>query len=412
MALRVQKYGGTSVASVERIMAVADRVAAARDNGDELVVVVSAMGSTTDELIRLTRQVTSDPDPREMDTLLSTGELVSSTLLAMALRERGLPAVSLSGLQAGIRTDSAFTRARIAQVDPRRVQTELARGKTVIVAGFQGTNDEQEITTLGRGGSDTTAVALAAALSPEACEIYTDVDGIFTADPRIVPDARRLREISYQEMLELASEGAKVMHNRAVELAWVYHVAVLVASSFKTGSGGGTLIHGGPFMEIRNKVRGIAQDADVARVTVRGVPDRPGIAAEIFAPLAESGVSVDIIVQNVGRDGLSDLSFTVQQGDVERTLTQARAIAIAMGAGEVTADHSLAKVSIVGAGLQNAPGYAARMFRSLSDAGINIEMITTAEISITCVVHEASLGDAVRALHHSFELEKAEEPVA
>ncbi|MDA1096997.1 MAG: aspartate kinase [Chloroflexi bacterium] len=412
MALRVQKYGGSSVASVERIMAVADRVAVARNAGDELVVVVSAMGSTTDELIRLTRQVTSDPDPREMDTLLSTGELVSSTLLAMALRERGVPAVSLSGLQAGIRTDSAFTRARIAQVEPRRVQTELSRGKTVIVAGFQGTNDEQEITTLGRGGSDTTAVALAAALSLEVCEIYTDVDGIFTADPRIVPDARRLSEISYEEMLELASEGAKVMHNRAVELAWVYHVPVRVASSFKTGRDGGTLIHGGPFMEIRNKVRGIAQDANVARVTVRGVPDRPGIAAEIFAPLAEAGVSVDIIVQNVGRDGLSDLSFTIQQGDVERTLTQARAIATAMGAGEVTADHSLAKVSIVGAGLQNAPGYAARMFRSLSDAGINIEMITTAEISITCVVHQESLRDAVRALHRSFELEKAEETVA
>ena len=406
MALRVQKYGGSSVGTVERIVAVAERVARARDRGDDMVIVVSAMGTTTDELIRLSTGVTSNPDPRELDTLLSTGELVSSTLLAMALRERNQPAVSLSGLQAGIRTDSAFTRARIAEVEPRRALDEIARGNIVIVAGFQGTTKTMETTTLGRGGSDTTAVALAAALHPKACEIFTDVDGVYTADPRVVPRARRLADVSYQEMLELASEGARVMHHRAVELAWVAGVPIRVASTFTDGPG--TRIHGGPFMEFRNKVRGIAHDKNIARVTIRGVPDRPGIAAEIFSPLADAGISVDIIVQNVGQDGRSDMSFTVANGDVPSTLEQVRTLADAMGAAEVTADQALAKVSIVGAGLQNAPGYAARTFRALSDAGINIEMITTAEISITCVVLESAVEDATRALHAAFELDTTE----
>ena len=406
MALRVQKYGGSSVGSVERIIGVAERVAHARRQGDDMVVVVSAMGSTTDELIRLSRTVTSDPDPRELDTLLSTGELVSSTLLAMALRERDQPAVSLSGLQAGIRTDDAFTRARIAEVEPRRALDEIARGNIVIVAGFQGTTEALETTTLGRGGSDTTAVALAAALRPEACEIFTDVEGVYTADPRLVPGARPLADVSYQEMLELASAGARVMHHRAVELAWVYDVPIHVASTFAEGRG--TRIHGGPLMEIRNKVRGIAHDSNVARVTVRRIPDRPGIAAELFSPLADAGISVDIIVQNLGEDGHSDLSFTVGAGDLDATLGHVRAVAESMGASEVTADGRLAKISVVGAGLQNAPGYAARTFRALSSAGINIEMITTAEISITCVVRESAVREAANALHAAFELERTE----
>ena len=404
MALRVQKYGGSSVGSVERIIGVAERIAQARRQGDDMVVVVSAMGSTTDELIRLSRRVTSDPDPRELDTLLSTGELVSSTLLAMALRERDQPAVSLSGLQAGIRTDAAFTRARIAEVEPRRALDEIARGNIVIVAGFQGTTEALETTTLGRGGSDTTAVALAAALQPEACEIFTDVEGVYTADPRLVPNARPLTDVSYEEMLELASEGARVMHHRAVELAWVYNVPIQVASTFAEGRG--TRIHGGPLMEIRNKVRGIAHDSNVARVTLRRIPDRPGIAAELFSPLADAGISVDIIVQNLGEDGHSDLSFTVATGDLEATLDHVRAIAESLGASEVTADRRLAKISVVGAGLQNAPGYAARTFRALSSAGINIEMITTAEISITCVVQESAVEEAANALHSAFELEQ------
>jgi aspartate kinase len=402
MALRVQKYGGSSVATAERLKAVAQRTAKARAAGDDLVVVVSAMGKTTDQLIQLGREVSPRPDPREMDVLLSTGELVSSTLLAMALRDLGVAAVSLSGFQAGIRTDSSFSRARITQINPQRVRDELAKGRVVIVAGFQGTTEDLEVTTLGRGGSDTTAVALAAALQSKVCEIYTDVDGVYTADPRIVPEARRLPEISYEEMLELASEGAKVMHNRSVELGWVFGVPILVASSFKEE--GGTLIHGGP-MEVRNKVRGIAQDVNVARVTIRGVPDRPGIAADLFSPLADAGVSVDIIVQNVGQDGSSDVSFTVARTDLAATLELVKAVAQRMGAGEVTADSHLAKVSVVGAGLQNAPGYAATMFRSLHQAGINIEMITTAEISITCVVREDKMADAVRALHRAFQLE-------
>lgn len=408
MALRVQKYGGSSVASAERLKAVAERIVAARNGGDDVVVVVSAMGKTTDQLIHLSREITSSPDSREMDILLSTGELVSSTLLAMALRELDCPAVSLSGLQAGIRTDASFSRARITEIEPRRALEEIQAGRVVIVAGFQGTTEGMEVTTLGRGGSDTTAVALAAALHSEACEIYTDVDGIYTADPRVVPEARRLAEISYEEMLELASEGARVMHQRAVELGWVYHVPILVASSF-SAENKGTLIHGGPFMENRNKVRGIAQDTNVARVTVIGVPDHPGIAATLFSPLADDGVSVDIIVQNAGRDGHSDVSFTVSRDDLSATLDRVRKIAQEIGAAEVTADSTLAKVSVVGAGLQNAPGYAGTMFRSLYEAGVNIEMITTAEISITCVVHEESLTKAVRALHSAFSLEAPED---
>ena len=371
-------------------------------------MVVSAMGQTTNQLIELSRSISHNPAPREMDLLLSTGELISGALLAMALRDLGLGAVSLSGFQAGIRTDTDFSRARITQIEPKRLQDEIGRGNIVIVAGFQGTTDDMEITTLGRGGSDTTAVALAAELRAPVCEIYTDVDGIYTADPRIVPDARRLADINYDEMLEMASEGARVMHNRAVELGWVYDVPILVASSL-TDKPTGTRIHGGELMENRNKVRGIAHDAGIARVTLLGVPDRPGIAAQVFSPLADAGISVDIIVQNAGQHGLSDLSFTVKRDQLAETLERTRAIQAELGAADVMADDNLAKVSIVGAGLTNAPGYAGAMFRALRDANVNIEMITTAEISLTCVVHQDSVEDAVRALHRAFSLETPDE---
>ena len=402
--LRVQKYGGSSVASADHIKRVASRVARERQDGDDLVIVVSAMGQTTNQLIELSRSISHNPAPREMDLLLSTGELISGALLAMALRDLGHGAVSLSGFQAGIRTDTDFSRARITQIEPKRLQDEMGRGNIVIVAGFQGTTDDFEVTTLGRGGSDTTAVALAAELRAPVCEIYTDVDGIYTADPRIVPDARRLIDINYDEMLEMASEGARVMHNRAVELGWVYDVPILVASSLLDDPGG-TRIHGGELMENRNKVRGIAHDAGIARVTLLGVPDRPGIAAQVFSPLADAGISVDIIVQNAGQHGLSDLSFTVTRGDLEETIERTRAIQAELGAADVTADDHLAKVSIVGAGLTNSPGYAGAMFRALRDANVNIEMITTAEISLTCVVHQDHVEDAVRALHRAFSLE-------
>jgi len=362
------------------------------------------MGQTTNQLIELSRSISHNPAPREMDLLLSTGELISGALLAMALRDLGHGAVSLSGFQAGIRTDTDFSRARITQIEPKRLQDEIGHGNIVIVAGFQGTTDDFEVTTLGRGGSDTTAVALAAELRAPVCEIYTDVDGIYTADPRIVPDARRLIDINYDEMLEMASEGARVMHNRAVELGWVYDVPILVASSLLDDPGG-TRIHGGELMENRNKVRGIAHDAGIARVTLLGVPDRPGIAAQVFSPLADAGISVDIIVQNAGQHGLSDLSFTVTRGDLEETIERTRAIQAELGAADVTADDHLAKVSIVGAGLTNSPGYAGAMFRALRDANVNIEMITTAEISLTCVVHQDHVEDAVRALHRAFSLE-------
>jgi aspartate kinase len=405
MALIVQKYGGTSVADAERIQNVARRVAARRAQGDDLVVVVSAMGDTTDHLIELAHQMTPEPEARELDLLLSTGEIVSCTLLSMALKALGCPAVALTGAQAGIGTDKRYGRARILRVDPSRIRAHLKEGRVPVVAGFQGITEEMDITTLGRGGSDTTAVALAAALGAARCEIYTDVEGIYTADPRIEPAARKLPVISYEEMLELASYGARVMHSRAVELGWAYKVPIYVASSFSDAPG--TLIcEGGEEMEQRNKVMGIAHDVDVGRITLRGVPDRPGIAAALFGPLAEAGISVDTIVQNASVERLTDLTFTVAKTDLSRALELVRPVAQEIGAREVLADDHLAKVSIVGAGMQSAPGYAARMFRALYEAGINIELITTSEIRITCLVDAARVGDAVRALHKAFELER------
>lgn len=409
MGLIVQKYGGTSVGSAERIKAVARRVLAAKRQGSKVVVVVSAMGDTTDELISLARQIADDPDDREMDLLLSTGEIISCTLLAMALRSLGQEAVSFTGAQAGIRTDGIYSRAKIVAIDPARIVKQLEKDRVVIVAGFQGVTDEHDVTTLGRGGSDTTAVAVAASLNAEICEIYTDVDGVFTADPRLVPEAHKLDWISYDEMLELAQQGAKVMHPRAVDLGAVYGIPILVRSSFNDNPG--TLICGGEGMEASNKVRGIAHDVDVGKITVLGVPDQPGVAAAIFQPLAEAHISVDTIVQNAGLDGTTDLSFTVAEGDLAKSVRLIESISSQIMARGVTSSTGLAKVSIVGTGIQHAPGYAARMFRTLADAGINIEMITTSEIRITCLIDKDKVGDAVRALHAAFELEKAEKQV-
>jgi len=406
MALIVQKYGGSSVADAGKIKNVARRIAATRGEGNQVVVVVSAMGDTTDELIKLANQVTNRLDDRELDVLLSTGEVVSSTLLAMTLHGMGYPAISLTGAQAGIRTDSAYSRARILKVEARRVVKELEKGNIVIVAGFQGVNDEMDVTTLGRGGSDTTAVALAASLKAEVCQIYTDVEGIYTADPRVVPEARRLEEIGYEEMMEMASYGARVMHPRAVELGELYKIPILVASSF-TGNPG-TLIHGGVSMEVRNKVKSVAYDLNVAKVTVIGVPDQPGIAASIFEPLARRGISVDTIVQNASIGGVTDLTFTVAQSQLAKAMEVVEPMAKAIEARGCDSDSKLGTVSIVGTGMQNTPGYAARMFSALSEKKINIQLITTSEIRVTCIIDEARVKDAVRALHRAFEIETDE----
>ena len=404
MALIVQKYGGSSVADAEKIKNVARRVARTRDQGNEVVVVVSAMGDTTDELIELAYQISENPDSRELDVLLSTGEVVSSTLLAMSLHVMGYSAISLSGAQAGIRTDSAYSRARILQIEPKRVVRELEKGNIVIVAGFQGMTEDMDVTTLGRGGSDTTAVALAATLGAEVCQIYTDVDGVYSADPRLVPEAQRLDEIHYEEMLELATYGAKVMHPRAVELGELFHIPILVASSFTDNTG--TLIHGGVSMEVRNKVRSIAHNLNVGKITVAGVPDRPGIAATIFEPLAKAGVSVDTIVQNASIQGITDLTFTVFKNDLGRAMEVVKPIAAQIGARECASDDKLGEVSIIGTGMQNTPGFAARMFSTLSEKNINIQLITTSEIRITCIINADEVKEAVRALHRAFEIEE------
>ena len=404
MALIVQKYGGSSVADAGKIKNVAGRIARTRDQGNQVVVVVSAMGDTTDELIQLAYQLVEKPDSRELDVLLSTGEVVSSTLLAMALHGMGYPAISLSGAQAGIRTDSAYSRARILQVDPKRVVRELEKGNIVIVAGFQGITEDMDITTLGRGGSDTTAVALAATLGAEVCQIYTDVDGVYSADPRLVPEAERLDEIHYEEMLELATYGAKVMHPRAVELGELFHLPILVASSFNENPG--TLIHGGVAMEVRNKVRSIAHNLNVGKITVVGVPDRPGIAAAIFGPLAKAGISVDTIVQNASIQGITDLTFTVVKSELARAMEVVKPIAAQIGARECASDDKLGAVSIIGTGMQNTPGFAGRMFSTLSEKNINIQLITTSEIRITCIINSSEVKDAVRALYRAFEIEE------
>ena len=403
----VQKYGGSSLADAEHIHNVAARIQLRRDDGVDVIVVVSAMGDSTDELISLSEAVAggTQPDAREMDTLLSTGELVSSTLMAMALKARGCDSISLSGIQAGIKTDAVHGSARIADINTDRIRTELDKGRIVIVAGFQGLAESGDITTLGRGGSDTTAVALAVAVDAERCEIYTDVDGIYTTDPRLTDKARKLSEIGFDEMLEMAVLGAK-MNPRSIELGAVYDMPVYVASSFSSEPG--TLIHGGEqTMEVRKAVTGIAVDSNVAKITVRGVVDRPGVAAGLLKPLADEGVSVDVIVQNTSSDGTTDFTFTVGQASVVKAAKLIEDQSVIEYA-EVITGSNLAKVSIVGTGMENAPGYAARMFSTLSEAKVNIDMITTSEIRITTIIDREHVQKAVQSLHDAFELEKSQ----
>ena len=396
------------MADAGKILGVARRIRGARDSGKQIVAVVSAMGDTTDDLIRLAQTVSTEPDPRELDLLLSTGELVSCTLLTMALRSLGLNAVSLTGSQAGIQTDTMYGKARIHSVDSSRITRELDQGNLVVVAGFQGVNDAQDVTTLGRGGSDTTAVALAAVLEAQRCEIYTDVDGIYTADPRVAPKARKLDEIGYQEMLEMASYGAK-MHPRSIELGAAFGIPIYVASSF--GDTPGTLIHHKPdedSMEDRIKVTGIVGNANVAKITVRSLPDRPGIAAALFEPLATMGINVDTIVQNTSVERTTDISFTVSRTELDQAMSEVRKVLPSVRALEVLSDATLASVSVVGSGMQNTPGYASRMFRILADGKVNIDMITTSEIRISCIVHEDQVDEAVRLLHRGFQLDQEE----
>jgi aspartate kinase len=398
----VAKFGGSSLASAEHISAVADRLAAEHALGARRVVVVSAMGDTTDDLLALAARVSRLPDPRELDLLLATGEQISAALLVMALHERGIGAVSLTGPQAGIATDGLHGRARITAVDPDRIARELDSGRIVVVAGFQGSSGP-EIATLGRGGSDTSAVALAIAMSASRCEIFTDVEGVFSADPRLVPDARLLPEVGFEEMLELAHQGAKVLQTRSVELAWVHGLELAVR---QTGSdAAGTTIRE-VAMEQRQKVRGIATEDGLAKLTLLDLGDTPGMAAHVFAPLAEARIPVDGIVQNVGHDGAADLSFIVPETDLPRAEQLLRNLLPALGARDLAVSGGLAKVSIVGAGIHSAPDYPARMFAVLGEAGVNIEMIMTSDIRITCVIDRRHLQAAAQALHQAFQLEQ------
>lgn len=407
MALIVQKYGGTSVGSVERIKHVAERVAKFKTLGHQVVVVLSAMSGETNRLIKLAHDVQSNPDSRELDVLISTGEQVTIALLAMALKDLGLKAKSYTGSQVRILTDNAFNKARILNIDEQHLRADLDSGHVIVVAGFQGVDEHGNITTLGRGGSDTTGVALAAALKADECQIYTDVDGVYTTDPRIVPEARRLKTITFEEMLEMASLGSKVLQIRSVEFAGKYKVKLRVLSSFQD-EGEGTLI---TFEEDDNMeqaiISGIAFNRDEAKVTVLGVPDTPGIAYQILGPVADSNIDVDIIIQNVGANNTTDFTFTVHRNDYTRTLQLLRQIQPKIGAREVTGDDKIAKVSIVGVGMRSHVGIASTMFKTLSEESINIQMISTSEIKISVVIDEKYLELAVRVLHKAFNLEKA-----
>jgi aspartate kinase len=399
----VQKYGGTSVGTAARIRRVSRRIAATVKQGHKVVAVVSAMGHTTDRLIALAQSINPEPPARELDMLVANGETITAPLVAMCLQGMGVPAISLSGLQAGVRTSAQHSRARIQDIKPDRILQILGDGRVAVVAGFQGVTADFEVTTLGRGGSDTTAVALAAALRADMCEIYTDVDGIFTADPRLVKAARKLSHIQYDEMLELAAVGARVIHPRAVEIGELYGVAIHVRSSFHEGVG--TMIVAHVPMEDRKRVRGIAEETNVAKITVVGVPDRPGIAAAIFEPLGAAGISVDVIVQNIGRSRRTDLTFSVAQSDLKAAEKLVKAAAKTIGATRVASAGGIAKLSIVGTGMLGTPGIAGRMFRALADAGINIEMISTSEIRITCLVARDQVEKGVRILHKTFDLD-------
>ncbi|WP_142808729.1 aspartate kinase [Tepidiphilus olei] len=411
MALIVQKYGGTSVGSPERIQNVARRVAKYHQQGHRVVVVVSAMSGETNRLVALTQALSESPDPRETDVVLATGEQVTIGLLSIALQELGVPARSYTGWQVPIRTDSAFTKARILSIEPERMLADLAEGKVVVVAGFQGVDPAGNITTLGRGGSDTTAVALAAALQADECQIYTDVDGVYTTDPRIVPEARRLERITFEEMLEMASLGSKVLQIRSVEFAGKYKVKLRVLSSFEE-EGEGTLITVEEETNMEQPIiSGIAFQRDEAKVTLLGVPDKPGVAYQILGPVADANIDVDMIVQNVGHDGATDFSFTVAKNDLKRVLEILERVKNDLGARQVVGDKSVCKVSLVGVGMRSHPGVAAKMFRTLAEEGINIQMISTSEIKISVVIDEKYLELAVRALHKAFGLDRPEADV-
>jgi aspartate kinase len=402
MSLVVQKFGGTSVSDADRIRAVSDHIARTRRNGDQVVVVVSAMGKTTDELLRLAGDVSNVQPPRELDMLLTAGERVSMALLVMALADQGVDAVSFTGSQAGIITDNTHTRAKIVEVRGDRLRQALADDRVPVVAGFQGVSTDRDVTTLGRGGSDTTAVALAAALGAEVCEIYTDVSGVFSADPRIVPSAKRIGKVSFEEMLDISASGGRVLALRSVEFARNHHVPLHVRSSF-TWEPGTWVVEEDPSME-QAVVTAVTHDTSEAKVTLTGVPDKPGIAARIFRALADRHVNVDTIVQNVSLHGTTDISFTVPRDDLPASLEVTRALLPEVGAAEVLADDDIAKVSLVGAGMRTHPGVSATMFETLAAHGINIEMISTSSIRISCVVRAERVEEAVRALHDAFDL--------
>jgi len=404
MALLIKKFGGTSVGSVERIHAVADLIERSAREGLQLVVVLSAMSGETDRLLRLAREICEVPDERELDMLLSSGERVTISLMAMTLRERGIAAQSFTGRQVGIVTNNSHTKARISRVAADRVKVALSEGIIPIVAGFQGITESSDVTTLGRGGSDLTAVALAAALKADRCVIYTDVDGVYTADPNIVPNARRLNVLSYEEMLELASLGAKVLQARSVEFAARHHVPLEVKSSFTEGQG--TLVTQEHADMEKVLVSGVAGDLNQAKLTVVGVPDSPGIAAQVFGAVAAEGLNVDMIIQNISQDALTDISFTVPRAELTQALTIVKKVAAMVNAREVEVKEDIAKVSLVGVGMRSHSGIAARMFQALSREGINIMMISTSEIKVSCVVEEKYLELSLRSLHNEFELDK------
>jgi len=406
MALVVTKFGGTSVGSPDRIRAVALRLISRKRAGDDVVAVVSAMGHVTDELVDLARQITSEPPDREMDMLLSTGEQVSISLLAMAIIAEGFDAVSFTGAQVGIVTDSVHSKAKITEVRADRVREAIAEGKIVIVAGFQGMTEDGTITTLGRGGSDTTAVAVAAGIGADVCEIYTDVDGVYTADPRIVPDARKIDVLSYEEMLEMAASGAGVLQMRSVEFARNHGVIIHCRSSFNDTPG--TIVKEADETMEQAIISGVTHDTSEAKVTIKDVPDMPGVAAQVFSAMAESNVNVDMIIQNVSEDGTTDISFTVPKDDLVRARRAVAGIVAKLGARDFSVDESIAKVSLVGAGMKTHPGVAAKMFSTLADSGVNIDLISTSPIRISCVISANQVTDAVLALHRAFGLSHEE----
>ncbi len=403
MALIVQKYGGTSVGSVEKIQNVAKKVIATKKAGNDIVVVVSAMGATTDDLIAKLKEISKDFSQREYDQLVSTGENVSAALLAAAVIAQGEKAVSLTGWQAGVSTEDAHMKCKIVNVDASRIKQELKDGKIVVITGFQGINSKGDITTIGRGGSDTSAVVIAAAIDAETCEIYTDVDGVYTTDPRVLPEAKRLESISHEEMLEMASLGAGVMHPRAVESAKVNNMSIDVKHSHKEGSGTRIKVTG----EKLNTVSGVASDEDVAKIGVIHVPDVPGVAATLFSTLAEAKINVDVIVQSIHKEKkTNDISFTVSKDEYEQAMKITKKVAAEWEGSEVAGDTAVAKVSIVGIGMISTPGVAARMFSALGKAKINIEMISTSEIKVSCIIAEKDMKQAVKIIHEAFELHK------